>query len=290
MSRGPADVPGWDPPISPPTVRSESDGGRLWRLSGSRVRTDRGRTWVSGTRGIWRPVAFLDPVDPGDVRFPSPTAIAVQGVVADPALATSNKPWVVFPDLADYGAARMAKVKRRDLRRALREFDYRVLVDPSLLADQGWEVASAAAVDSGSWTPSDETAYRTYVRALFDGMPPLVVAGTQEGRLAGYLMSYAIRDVAYLQDLYIAPWARTRNTGAGLYWLTLQAWRMVPGVTRASAGRALGTGVDAYKQTIGAQVVDLPLVTRIRRPVAHLLRRRRPDSLLLAEAGIRPRR
>lgn len=278
-----AQIPGWPSPPPIPGVISEAEAGRYWALSGSRVRQANGRTWLTGDGRIWRPVAFVEPVRHLGLRYPAPTAWAIQAVPGQPSDANGVMPWVLFRDVASFTPDRVAKTRRRDIRRALREFEYSALAEPSLLLSQGWDVAAVAAADSGTWLPPDRGAYDAYVTGLFAGTPPLIVAGSQDGRLAGYLMSFAVGDIAYLQDLYIAPWARPRNMGAGLYWLCLQAWRSVPGISHASAGRVLGDSVDWYKQTLGADIVDLPLVTQVRRPVAAALKRFRPDSPLLGQ-------
>lgn len=281
------DIPGWP---APPAIRPvpESTAATYWVSAGARVRPAWGRWWIV-TRGMWMPVAFLEPLAAGPSGFPSRRAVAFQASVARPSEATGTKPYSIFTDLPEYGPRSMTRYRRRDTRRALREFRYSVLREPGLLLAQGWPVVTEAALHSGSWTPADRPAYERYIDSLFRAAtPPLIVTAVQNGRLAGYLTSYAVGDTAYLNDLYIAPWARTRNAGAGLYWLTLAAWRTVPGVTRASAGRLFDGHVHEHKSSLGAGVVLVPVLAKIRRPVAAVLRRVRPDGAFLRLAGITP--
>lgn len=259
---------------------------------GARIASRRGVLWalrpahLGGSPGFWTPVAELTPQLPAAIGWPTRRALGLRAVAAEAAAATGQIVNWRITDFPQYGAARVSKTRRNEVRRALRNLDYRLVTDPQPLLAHGWPVAKAAARRSGQALASTEAAFRAWLRERFDAGPQAVVGAFAEDRLVAFALSHGIAEIAYLTHVYIDPSARASEAGSGLYWALLCLWRRCPGVQVVSLGADLPhlVGLRSFKRSFGAEASPLPVVARMRLAVAAYLRLRRPETY--ARSGV----
>lgn len=255
------------------------------RTQGIRVVESRGHLWRNAAapspiaRQDWTPLHRFVPLTRDEARFPLRSALAYRCLAAEPVPTTF--PYVVVRDIPNYDERRMTKDHARHVRRALERFEFVWLDSPDLLLEQGWQVASAAAAESGMVIARHEGEYRKQTIAMFDA-PPIVIAGLSEGRLAGYVTTYATGAEAVFEKIYIAPEFRKEGVGRGLYWNVLAGWAQTPGVQNVWTGGTLPQrGVDRFKVSMGAVLEEVPVHAGMRAPLAMALRRLRPTAISL---------
>ena len=258
-----------------------------WADRGKATRLRGGVWWRHRGQGIWSPIDLLTPLAADHVRRPTSTALAAFALVSgEDSLGTYQH--VAFQDIGSYGPVRVNRDRRREVRRAMESHEFRLLESPEELIRQGWAMASEAAQSGHLWIPPDRKAYVQHCAELFRGTPAAVIAGFDEGgRLAGYMVSFAVGSNAYLEELFTAEWARRTFVGVGLYWCLASYWARVTGTTTIGLGRTVGGGhgVDRFKVAMGATVLDSPARARIQPLAAAYLTMRRPDSEVLAMTG-----
>jgi hypothetical protein len=241
----------------------------------SRVTTTRfrGVWWFEFRPWFFTPIEHLAPLPTPQVGRPHWQALGYRAISSDPDV-VGRTPAILVQDLADYGPERLTRDRRRELRQVLAAFEFRVLQAPDLLLAQGWRVATRAAAQSGHVLPRSEGAYRRQVRAMFGGPGPTFVAALRDGRLVGYMTSCAVGRMVSLEHLFIDPDVRREHVGVGLYWLSLRLWGKAPGVTTAHLGLTFPErpGLDPFKRTLGAEVVQLPSITGLVAPARWWLR------------------
>lgn len=235
---------------------------------------------LGGASGYWMPVASLDPLPASAIGWPTRMCLGFRAVVDDPRAATSASRLEVVPRMAGYGPERLSRDRARRVRQALASFEFRVLTDPEPLLRSGFDVAAESAARSGQAVSRGGRHFVRETRLRFEADPQLVVGVFDGVALVAFALSYAIGSTVYFTDVCTTDDAMRRKASDGLYWMTLRAWSQVPGIERASLGMHLAErpGLLPYKATFGGVTASLPTVSRLRRPVAEFLRRRRPVS------------
>ncbi len=166
------------------------------------------------------------------------------------------------------------------MRRAQRTFTFRRLTTPDVLLRAGWAVALDSAARTGQRRERTQMSYEAVVRARYGRDSGLVIGAFDDSGLVGYAQSFAVRRTAYFTSLCLAAPALRGSAGDALYWLTLSSWALAADVETVSLGLQLGErpGIEPYKRTFGAETLGVPIVSRLRAPVALVLRATRPAS------------
>lgn len=274
-----------------PGIWTEERAAEFRASAGSPIRYVDGRWWFSpgvgnpghfGDRSrlsrllaVWRPVDVLRPVEPPPLRSPVRRSVGYFAAVNQGA--NSTVPTPLIPDVQDFGLDRLTRGRRKTLRRSGARCSVTVLTDPDLLIDQGYDVSRSAGTRTGQTIHPSREAFTDQVRVSWVGSPPLVVAATSGGRLGGYLSGYAIGDRGYLFEHVIADWALPWYAGTALYWTGITTMQQ-GGVRAISAGPWFPEkpSLEAFKQSMGMRIVDLPVRGRLNPVLATYLRWSRP--------------
>ena len=95
-------------------------------------------------------------------------------------------------DAQRFDEGMLSRNRRSDLRRSRRLVDFRRLDTPALLLEQGYDVFSSAVRRLGYRRPLSGPQYRRSVERRARHGRRMFIAGLVDGRLRGYLDSYAV--------------------------------------------------------------------------------------------------
>lgn len=290
----PKPSPSFDHVVAPASMTT-TQAARWLTAQGATVREAHGIHWArkpaawGGSRGFWLPVAELSPVAAEQVQMPRTVALGCRAVVRDPLEATGSMPMWFIEDLADFNEGELSKVQRRTIRVGSTRAEIAKLEEPTLLLEQGWPIVQAASQRrSGkllAWAGKQE--FQRSVVSDFAAGGTLVITATVGESLVGFCRSHAIDSVAYFTHLYLSEQGRSLAVGAALEWAMIRSWQRAPVVESLSFGPQTPelTGLSDHKLSMGIPRVDMPVVTRMRRPVATFLKRRRPETYFRSGLG-----
>ena len=287
-------LPCFDHVVAPPSM-STMQAARWLTAQGATVTQAHGVYWArkpaawGGSPGFWLPVAELSPLAAEQVQMPRTVALGCRALVREPREATGSMPMWFIADLAGFGEDALSKFRRRLIRRGASRAEIATPQTPTLLLEQGWQVVREATERRPGTvlTRASERRFRRSVITDFAAGGTLVITATVGGSLVGFCRSHAIESVAYSTHLYLSEQGRSLNVGSAMKWATIRAWQRAPVVESLSFGPQTPElhGVSEHKARMGIPSVDLPVVTRMRRPVATFLERRRPDTYFRSGLG-----
>ena len=261
---------------------TEAELASVRAAEGERVVLHEGRHWRETHPGFYEPVHLLARMRACEVSRPSRLCWGYWAALvdADAGRADSSKPVYLLADVADFPERSLSRNRRGDLRKCSREVDLQVLREPSLLLEQGHGVFMSAAQRLGHWKPLTEAEYRRRVERRSAHGRRQIVAGSVDGRLAGYLDALAVDGVLYPEEIFVATDALRTGIGTGLYVATIET------ALRTGAIREICNGLHTpedpnlchFKESLGFRVVRVPARSVIAAPVRTIIRARRPAA------------
>lgn len=262
-------------------VLSETQLAIMRALEGDAVVSRAGCHWRNAHPGFYQPTHLLARVGAADVRQPTALCWGFRAALRaeDQHAANASVPVHVLAGLGAFDERRLSRNRRGDLRRARRCVELRRLTSPALLLDEGYGVFLSAAERLGCWRRLTLPEYRSRVlrRARHGGR--MFVAGLVDGKLRGYLDAFAVGNVLYTDELYVATDAMRTGIGTGLYVETLLAGREA-GLQTVCNGlhRPEAPQLSHFKAGLGFDVVQVPARLAMPAPIRAFLRARRPAA------------
>jgi hypothetical protein len=262
---------------------SEAAWAQQVRARGRRVVQHRGRLWQQVLPGFYRPVHLMARLSAHEATRPTPACWGFQACLApgDTHLANASMPTHVVHDLGSFDEDLLPKGRRNNLRRARERARLVVLTDPSLLREQGYDVLVSAHERTGYGPrPRTREEYVAGLARFSEPSPYVVLAGLVDGRLAGYLVGYAVDGTAYAADGLVATWALRTNISAGLFYEFVYACRRTGTITEIVDGLHAreNEGLSRSKELNGIPVVHVPARLNLVPGAASVLRRRDPHK------------
>jgi hypothetical protein len=255
-----------------------------WRRAlGRRVVESRGRWWWETHRGFYRPVHLLARLRADEVRRPARPCWGIHASLRDEDAAEANAALPVHrvPDLGAFDEANLSSNRRAQLRKARRLCELAQVADPRFLAEHGYEVLRSTFERTG-YAPAGRLPTRdAYARELEVSLRPgrrFVLGALVEGRLVGYVESYAVDGVAYLEELLVHTDALSTNASTLLQVEFVHLCRRSPGIREVVHGvRAPDDeALTHYKERIGFPVAPVPARLELAPGAEWLIRRRAP--------------
>lgn len=279
MVDAPRDGPG-EPPDPELTVMTEAELASMRAEEGVTVVLRDGRYWSAIFPGFYQPIHLLARMRAVQVRRPALLCWGYRAALAqeDANLANGSIPVHLLTDVAQFTEGMLNRNRRRDLRTCRQEVELRHLRDPSLLVEQGYGVFMSAMRRVAYWRPLTEVDFRRRMERRVRDERRLIVAGLIDGRLGGYLESYAVDGVLYTHELFVATEALRTGIGTGLYVETIK--------TGARAGTVHDVCVGlhtperptlcSFKDGLGFRVAHVPALSAIPAPIRAYIKARRP--------------
>lgn len=230
------------------------------RHKGVRVVFHRSRYWRESPPGFFTPVHLLARLTAWEARKPALFCWGFRASLAEEDKAAANTTIAInaLPTLRTYEERSLSSNRRYELRRCHKQVKIVALKGPRLLEDQGYEIYLSARQRTGFGKAWGRQEYVESVRAIFRTGKIVVLAGVINDRLGGYLVGYAVNDVAYIESLVLASEALKTHIGTGLTFEFVQICR------RSSHVRELVHGTPArdekltwYKKSMGFVVKEV---------------------------------
>jgi hypothetical protein len=262
------------------TVMSEAGFAEMRVEEGARVVERNGRFWGETFSGFYQPIHQIATFRESEVHRPTFRCWGYRAALTpdDAHVANGSIPVTLMSDVRGFTEAVFDRNRTRDLRRCRREVEIRRVFDPDIFSREGWPVFMSAKrrVDPGG--VMDESDYRAMMTRRAPDPRRLIVAGFRDGKLAGYLESYAVDGILYGRDLYVATEQMATGIGTGLYLETIQFAIKTSGIDRICLGPILldRPGLTAFKGTLGFSTVAVPAHIAIPAPVGAFIRWQRP--------------
>jgi len=251
-------------PVGEATVvpLSEREFAEWRRAQGHTVVEHAGHFWERIRPGFYQPVHWM-------VQMPAEQATRPTGLCwgfrttireADAEQANGSMPVHFLPEPQSYDLPRLASRQRNKVRNCLRKVEIVELLEPDLLYKQGHAIYMTAVRRSGYGRPLTVEQYRQMMGHHFHPRRGVILAGLIEGRLTGYVVSYAIEHTGYVEGVELGDEALEANVSLGLVFEWLQACRRSGVITQIVHG--LHTPEDAnlchHKERMGFTVLHVP--------------------------------
>jgi hypothetical protein len=278
------------------TSLGEGEVAALHAREGQAVVVREGSHWRAAYPGFFQRAHLLARMRAAEVRQPTRFCWGFRAALAeeDARLANAVLPVHLLGDVPHFDERQLSRNRRSDLRRCESQVEVQRLTTPELLLEQGYDPFRSAQRRLGHSGALTEAQYRARVLRRTDWRR-LILAGLIGGALGGYLDSYAIQGVLYLEEIFIATEALHSGIGTGLYVGAIRAARRCGSIHTICNGihRPERPSLSRFKEGLGFRVVCLPALAMIRAPLRAYLKRRRPlayyrltgDETVLAAAG-----
>ena len=245
-----------------PVVVSEAERAQWLRDSGQRVIEYRGRYWRSKKPGLYEPIHLLARLSENEARRPTPTCWGYRAALTDQDRGRANGsiPVHLIADLDGYGMGSLAPNKRNELRKCMREIRFVHVTHSRILREQGWEVLLLASARAPISTPKSRARYGSWADTTTRDKRWTVIAGLNDGVLAGYMTAFAVDSTAYVESLVVRPEYLQTGVAVGLYYEMVQAFKRTGLIREMCTSLHLpeNQGLTAYKERIGFPVVHIP--------------------------------
>ncbi len=247
---------------------------------GERIRRCRGRSWRSTYGGFYQPVHMLSRMSASEATRPSLRCWGYRVALteSDAGQANAAIPLYLLADV-DAFTQGLSRNRRGDVRKCRRFVDIEVLREPSLLLEQGHRVFLSATDGRAYCKPLTEAEYVQGVRRSFAHGRTRIVAGLIDGELAGYMVSFAVDGILYLEQVFVCAEARRTGIGTGLYVATIEGALdsgKIDAVCNSFHTPEL-PNICRFKESLGFAVARVAARLSAPAPVLAIVRRRQPE-------------
>lgn len=264
------------------TVMTEAELAAMRACEGDRVVSHGGCHWRSPYPGFYQPIHLLARMRAAEIGQPTRLCWGFRVALReeDAHLANASVPVHLLTDVARFDEGLLSRNRMSDLRRCRRQVDFRRIETPALLLQRGYEVFTSAVRRLRHRRHLSELGYRQRVRRRVRHGKRFLIAGFVDGALRGYLDSYAVNGVLYLDEIFVATDALRTGIGTGLYVETLVAAARNGAIRDVCNGlhRPEDPNLCRFKQSLGFRRVPLPARAVIPPPIRAYLRARRPAT------------
>lgn len=234
-----------------------------WMMErGTKIIRHHGRYWMATHPGFYFATHPMARMNLAEASRPSPLCWGFRTSLceADTSKANGSMPLHLLTDVANYTwETRSARCrnKLRNLRKQVRIVE---LHKPDLLLEQGYDILSSAHARNGYGRLPRRTVYRKEIERYYDAGRGLVIGGLIEGKLGGYMTSYAVGATAYVDDLFLHSAYLRTNISLGLFFEWVQICRRAGSIREIVHGLHAreAQGLCRYKEELGLSVVHVP--------------------------------
>lgn len=132
---------------------------------------------------------------------------------------------------------------------------------PDLLLDEGYNVLCSAHARNRYGKVPRRSDYQKNIEKYYDSRAGLVIGGLVDGKLGGYLTSYAVGKTAYVDELLLDTQYLRTNISLGLFFDWMQICRRSEPIREVVHGLHAreAAGLCRYKEELGLSVVHVPV-------------------------------
>ncbi len=263
-------------------VMTEAEMAAMRAEEGARVAERDGRFWVETFRGFYQPIHQLGRHAFDDVTRPTSLCWGYRSALVeeDASRANGALPVHLQTRMDRLTEESFEESRRRDLRKCRKQVEIVRRPDPGVLVDGGWQVYRSAKERVPVGRVQSEHEYREDIELRAQDPRRIIVAGLIDGRVAGYMESYAVDGVFYGRDLYVATEATKTGIATGLYLETFRIAAAIPGIHSLCLGpvHTERPGLGRFKKMLGIPEVNVPARVVIPAPIRLFMRRSQPAT------------
>lgn len=273
-------------------VMTEAELADMRVAEGEKVVLHEGRYWRSTHPGFYEPIHLLARMHDHEATRPSSLCWGYRAALASEDAGRANRLMPVYLlDTNGFSRHALSRNRKADLRKCGRRVAIQVLRNPSLLLEQGHQVFISAVERIGCHAPLTEVAYQRRVERRWSHGRRQIVAGSVDGRLAGYLDVFAVDGVLYLEEIYVSTDAMSTGIATGLYVAAIETALQSGGIQEICNGLHTPElpGLCRFKESLQFNIARLPARTTVPGPILAYIRGRRPAQYyhLTGDVGLR---
>lgn len=229
---------------------------------GMNVVCHNGRYWRETYPGFFAACHPLARMSEGEATRPTPFCWGFRSSLRDADAGTANGsvPLHLLTDIANYTWQTRSPRCRNKLRNLRKQVDIVALHKPDLLLDQGYNILYSAHARNSYGKVPKRSDYQKNIERYYASGRGLVLGGLVDGKLAGYLTSYAIGTTAYVDELFLDSRYLNTNISLGLFFDWMQICRRTVAIREVVHGLHAreAVGLCRHKIDLGLQVVHIP--------------------------------
>ena len=264
------------------TAMTEAEMASMRLEAGDTVVFRNGRYWRASFPGFYQPVHLLQGVRTAELRRPTGLCWGYRAALDVEAahLANGSIPVFLMTDVQHFAESSLNRNRKGDLRKCRREVEIGRLKDRSILFEQGYSVYMSSMRRLAYRRPCSEKDFQATMRRRALDERRLIVAGLIDGRLGGYMESYAVGSVLYADELIVSTDAMRTGIGTGLYVETIKIGARSPSVDVVCVGFETPErpGLSVMKEGLGFRVVHVPARVAMPGPIEAMIKIVRPAA------------
>ncbi|MGE4543372.1 MAG: hypothetical protein AB7D06_04580 [Pedobacter sp.] len=234
-------------------------------LRGEKIIRHKGRYWWARYPGFYVATHHMARMSLDEATCPNALCWGFRTSLhpADAGKANGSMPLHLLTDVSGYTLQTLSGRCRNKLRKLRTQVRIVALQEPGLLLDQGYDILCSAHARNRYGRVPTRSGYRDQIRRYFESKKALVIGGMVDGKLGGYLTSYAVGATAYVDDLFLHSQYLKTNISLGLFFDWVQVCRRSGSISEIVHGLHAreAPGLCQYKEELGLSIVRIP--TRI---------------------------
>ena len=191
-----------------------------WILKhGGQVKEYKGRFWKHRW-GFFQPIHYLARFHEGEIGKPGTLCWGYRAALHSESLHLANGgiPMHVHENLPSFGAYKLCKESRWNLRKCLKHLHIAPVMSSELISENGFELLKSTFERTGYGYRIilDKKNYKKWIDKHLNQSFIKIIGGFIEGRLVSFLIVFIIEDAAYLDAILMNDKARALQANSGL--------------------------------------------------------------------------
>jgi hypothetical protein len=249
-------------------------------LRGVRVTRHNGRFWFVKPPGFYHALHRMARMTAEEAKRPPGFCWGCRVTLcdSDAEAANATMPMHVLANPEGFSLESLSSRRRNKVRNCLKRVQMVAIDKPDLLLEQGYEVALSAWLRTRYGEVSSPEKYRWDVERFFSQKKGLVLGGLVEGKLGGYLTSFAVGPTAYIESINLATEYLSTNISTGLFFEWMKICQKSKNIREVVNGihTPENPTLCQYKEGLGFSVVHVPARIWFAPLAGALIKRLRP--------------
>lgn len=229
---------------------------------GMKVVCHNGRYWWETYPGFFAACHPLARMSAREATRPTPFCWGFRSSLrdADAGAANGSVPLHLLTDIESYTLQTRSPRCRNKLRNLRKQVYIVALHTPEPLLEQGYDILCSAHARNKYGKLPGRANYQQNIERFYASGRGLVLGGLVDGKLGGYLTSYAVGATAYVDELFLDSRYLHTNISLGLFFDWMQICRRNSAIREVVHGLHAreAVGLCRYKEELGLQVVHAP--------------------------------
>jgi hypothetical protein len=261
---------------------TEVEAAKWYQDQGLNIIYHNNRYWKESRFSFYEPIHLLARLSADQANFSTRLMLGFRSSLreTDKNQANGSIPIHLLSNIRNYSIKNLSSNRRNHLRRCQKRAKIVHLTDLSLLEEEGYEVYVSAATRFESKHLITKRDYLSQLGNYSSFHKRKIIAATVNGRLGGYIVTYAIEGTAYLEKVLLSTEALSAYIGIGLVFDFIESCRIGEKIDDIVYGYHTPSdpSLSAYKEALGFKIAHIPARVYINPIVQPLLKWRNPSA------------